>query len=79
MNFLADEKFEEVITQLQQRQWKRETDEENIYSVGLLWMNLKQVDFDRVLPKVLVNHFQGSQHFSNKVSCSLRFQSIDLA
>lgn len=65
--FYTDDKFEEIIVALERLGWKREVNSEEKYQVNLLWVNLKQIEFANVDSLVLVNHLQGSQHFSNKV------------
>lgn len=61
--FFADCKFDVVIGHLESQGWTR-APEKSIE--GLVWTNLKNVDWDAVLPFQPVNHLRGSQHLSNK-------------
>lgn len=75
--FVVDEKFQEVITQLSDRNWceKRfvhndaciEDDPIDTTMESLIWTNLKNIKFDQpFINEMWVNHFKGAQHLSNK-------------
>ena len=65
--FYCDDKYDEVISVLIGKGWVR-VNEDLLSETTLIWRNLKQIEFDNLPVHVVVNHFQGSQHFSNKVN-----------
>lgn len=58
-----DDKFEVVLEYLESLGFHRTT----IEKADFIWTNLKNIKFDDSLNEKIVNHFKGSQHFSNKV------------
>lgn len=42
--------------------------DEKKYEANIVWMNLRQLNFEKIQMNCVINHLQGSQHFSNKVS-----------
>jgi hypothetical protein len=76
MQYYTEDKFDAIIKALDERGYSRNLNEERISESDIIWTNLRQLDFEKIEPKTLLNHLQGSQHFSNKVSdesCSLLF------
>lgn len=73
LTFFADEKFGAIIDALTSRGYAQSEDSEQC---DILWTNLKGMDHDLSHRHALVNHFKGSQHFSNKVSPSLMQLSV---
>ena len=74
-NFIADDKFFDVIRVLRARGWLRldaAVDDEaavvasSSETVDLRWRNLSNTPFAKVQPGSLVNHLEGSQCLSNK-------------
>ena len=65
MEVFVDDKFDVLIDELQRRGgWKRFPFQSS--RVRLIFTNLSRVDWKKVTSKQLINHFQGSQHLSNK-------------
>jgi hypothetical protein len=64
-SFFTEDKFDCVITELIKRGYLRSNGLSD--KCEILWVNLKTLIFDRIDNNQIVNHFQGSQHFSNKV------------
>ena len=62
--YFADDKYEAVHDALAREGWRRVFDPS--LPCDLMWTNLKSITFDNRAFKV-VNHFPGSQVFSNKV------------
>lgn len=76
MKFFTDDKFDEVIHVLETRGWQRVDD---VSEANLVWTNLKNVDFNNDhLHEVIVNHFKGSQHLSNKAFLTYHLQQSNL-
>lgn len=63
-SFFALNKFDELATILSSEGWERKHSESD--SVDFIFTNLAKVDFNSLSPNVLINHFRGSQHLSNK-------------
>jgi hypothetical protein len=68
-SFFTEDKFDCVITELIKRGYLRSNELSD--KCEILWVNLKTLNFDRIDNNQIVNHFQGSQHFSNKVRLSI--------
>jgi hypothetical protein len=70
--YYADDKFDAVIDDLNRREhvtriFEFNSDEVQSYSaLDLIWTNLKSINFDHITNNQYVNHYKGSQHFSNK-------------
>lgn len=62
--YFADDKYEAVHDALGREGWRRVFDQSQ--PCDLMWTNLKSIAFDNRRFKT-VNHFPGSQSFSNKV------------
>jgi hypothetical protein len=63
LTYFADDKFLCVIEALNNRRYSRV---ENVAESFVLWTNLKSLNYGQCDMHTLVNHFKGSQHFSNK-------------
>lgn len=80
MEFICDEKYENVIKELNRRGCLQvfETIENNNKIIPLncklIWKNLTKIKFQSIINR-FVNHFKGSSHLSNKV-CSLFYYFI---
>ena len=59
-----DDKFDVVISELEQRGWKRCPFQSS--RCDLVWTNLARIDWKKITPSQIVNHVRGSQHLSNK-------------
>jgi hypothetical protein len=69
--FLCDEKYENVIQELQARGWSLVTTADDRAQqvptdCKLIWKNLTKIKFQSVFDRY-VNHFRGSSQMSNKV------------
>lgn len=65
MEVFVDDKFNVLIEELERRGgWKRCPFQSG--RARLVFTNLSRVDWKKVTSKQIVNHFQGSQHLSNK-------------
>lgn len=60
-SFFADDKYDVVIRHLESIGWQRSNNKD-----GLLWTNLKNIDWGSIDPMQRLNHMKGSQHLSNK-------------
>jgi hypothetical protein len=72
--FICDEKYENVISELARRGWEliKESMDQGKQQCStadcrLIWKNLTKVKFPMVFDRY-VNHFRGSSQLSNKVS-----------
>ena len=73
--FMADDKFGDVVTALEAREWKRTTFADP--TAKLRWRNLTNTAFDRVRPDTWVNHFRGTQNLSNKGKITRLLSALD--
>jgi hypothetical protein len=64
--FFAEIKYQCVIEELLKRGYNQNVD--NFNETKIIWTSLKTSPLDSVESDQFINHIQGSQHFSNKVS-----------